>query len=190
MQLLREVGPDTAASHDGDDLSLETIGAPLLICRRLYSAKYPVGGDGRRISRLSSQPCDVPGLQVHVVHVLCARAHIFGRYVAASEALDKTTVSTENLLTVFGLVVADYDGLAAAKMKPRDSILVCHPARESERISDRLLVGGVVPESRPTKSWSELRAVNRENSPVANRRIAAHHNFFVSHLCQRIEQLH
>jgi hypothetical protein len=32
--------------------------------------------------------------------------------------------------------------------------------------------------------------VNRENPFVSNRGIAAHHDFLVSHLSQRIEQLH
>src|SRR5256714_11945707 len=125
-----------------------------------------------------------------VVHVLRARANILGGDVAAAKTFYETTVSAEDLLTVFGFVVADDDRLATAQMQTGDGVLVGHAARESERVGDCLLVGGVLPESGPAERRAELRAMDGENSLVADGGVAAHHDFLVSHLRQSIEQLH
>src|ERR1700687_3487483 len=184
------MSPDTAASHDGNGFSLETVGAPFPVCRRLHRAKYAVRGNGRRIAGLSGEAGDVRRLHVHEGHVLRAGAHVFCRYVAAAKTLDETTVGAEDPLAIHGLVVADDDGLAAAKVKSCDGVLVRHSPRKSECIRDRFLVAGVLPEPRPAEGWPELRAMDCEDSPVPHRGIAAHHDLFVSHLCQSIEQLH
>src|SRR5207247_8721200 len=94
----------------------------------LHGPRPSVGGDGRGIARCSGQACNVSRLHVDVVHVLGARPDSFVSDVATAEALNKTTVSSENLLTVLGLVVADDDRLPAAKMKTGDGVFVRHAA--------------------------------------------------------------
>ena len=187
MQLLREIGSDAATSLYGDAFPLEAVRSPHAIRRRLYGTEHTVRRHGRRISRLPGETGHVSGLQMNVGHVLGGRPHIFRGDVAAAKALDKTTVSTEDLLTVLGLVVADDDRLAAAKMKSRHGVLVSHAARKSEGIRDRFLVGRVLPEPRSTKRRTELGAVDGENASISNRGIAAHHDFLVTHFCQRVE---
>jgi hypothetical protein len=190
VQLLGEIASHAAAALDRDRLALETVRAPFPVRRRLHRAKDTVRRHGRGIAGFSRQASDVLRLHLYVGHVLGARAHVFGRDVAPAEDLNETTVSTEDLLTVLCLVVADNDRLAAAQKKSRHGVLVRHAARKSERIGNRLFVGGVLPESGSAESGSEFRTVNRENASVSNRGIAAHHDFLVPHLSQRVEQLH
>src|SRR2546423_15593917 len=87
------------------------------------------------------------GLHVHVIHVFGAGSDIFGRYISTAQALNKTTVSAEQLLTVFGFVVADDDRFAAAKVKAGDRVLVGHSAGQSKSVGNGFFVRGVLPES-------------------------------------------
>src|SRR3954467_9639424 len=125
-----------------------------------------------------------------VVHVLGAGPDVLGGDVAPAKTLDKTTVGAKDRLTVLYFVVADDDGLSTTKVQPGDGILVGHAARKSERVGDRFFVGRVLPEPGPAERRPELGAVDSENSPVSDRGIAAHHDLLMSHLGERIEQLH
>jgi len=57
-------------------------------------------------------------------------------------------VSAEEQLAVGGLVVSDDDRFAAAQIEAGNGILVCHPAREAQRVDDRFVIRAVVPEPR------------------------------------------
>src|SRR5256885_1441917 len=108
---------------------------------------------------------------MNVVHVFGAGSDVFRCDVATAEALDKTTVSSKNLLTVFDFVVTDYYRLAAAEVQSSHGVLVCHTARESQRVGDRLFIRRILPEARAAEGRTEAGAVDRKNAPVSNGRI-------------------
>src|SRR5690242_12435772 len=102
----------------------------------------------RWITRAARETGDIVGLHVDEVHIGGAGADVLGRDVPPAEALDEASMRAEEELAAGRLVVADDDGLAAAQIQAGDGVLVGHPARQPQRVDDRLVVGGVAPEAR------------------------------------------
>ena len=190
VKLLGEVVADVAAALESDRLVREIVRAPTLLGRRLDRAEHTVRRDRRRIARTAGEAADVVGLHVHVVHVRRARADVFRRDVATAEAFDETSVRAEDHFAVGRLVVADDHRLAAAEIETGDRVLVRHAARETQRVDDRFLVGGIVPKARAAERRSENRAVNGDDSAISRRRILTEHELLVPHGGDGVEKLH
>ena len=158
VQLLREIVADVAAALDRDRAFARESSEPQRSFADAWIARNTpcaVTGDGS--PDRPARPRDVVGLHVDEVHVRRARADVFGRDVAAAEALDEAAVRAEDHLAIGRLVVADDDRLAAAEVQAGHGVLVGHAAREAQRVDDRLLVGGVIPEARAAERGAERR---------------------------------
>src|SRR5690606_6002997 len=98
---------------------------------------------------------------VHEVHIEGARAHVFRRYVPATQTVNESTVRTEQHLALLRAVVPDHDGFSAAEVQPGDGVLVGHPSRKTVGIHDGGLVRLIAPEPRSTQRSPSLSIVNR-----------------------------
>ena len=142
------------------------------------------------VARLGREPRDVVGLHMDVIHIRGGGPDVLGGDVAPPERLDEAAVGAEDHLAVRGAVVPDDDGLPAAEVEPRDGVLVGHPTREPERVDDRLLVGGVVPEARPTQRGAECGVVDRDDAAVAGGLVRADDELLVTELGDGVKDLH
>ena len=96
----------------------------------------------------------------------------------------------EQQLAARRFVVADDDGLAASEIQPRDGVLVCHAARETQGVDDGFVVGGIAPETRSAERGTEDRAVNGDDAAIAGGGIVAQGHLFVPHAGDGVEDLH
>ena len=167
VQLARQMVADIAAALNRHGLARQVVAAPAELRRRLHGAKHAVRRDGRRIARRAPQSGDVVRLHVHEVHVERARADVFGRHIATAERIDEATVRAKDHLAIGGLLSPMMTTLAAAEVEAGHGVLVRHAARQAQRVDDRLLIGGVVPEARAAERGPERRVVDRDDAAVA-----------------------
>jgi len=190
VQLPRQVAAHRAEPLNGHGTTRELLAPPALKRRRLDGAEHPAGRDTRRIPRLGADAGHVRGFHVHEVHVLDGRAHILGRHIAAAQGVHEAPVRAEQHLAVRGLVVADDHRLAAAQIEAGHGVLVRHAAGEAQRVHDRLLVAGVVPEAATAKRRPQRGVVNGDDAAVATRLVVTEHDLLVAHLGDGVEVVH
>jgi hypothetical protein len=77
---------------------------------------------------------------MYVVHVGCSGADIFSRDVPPPKTFDRTTMCSEDCFPILRAIVSDDDGLSAAEIQAGNRVLVCHAARESQRVDHRSFV--------------------------------------------------
>jgi hypothetical protein len=108
---------------------------------------------------------DPTGLSSNDIHVPQCGAHVFCRDVPAAEGLDVPAVGPEQLLGLVPFRVSDDDGLASAEVQTCGGGFVGHPPRQAQDIHQRLLLGGVGIEARPSERRAEGRGMDRNDRP-------------------------
>ena len=183
LQLARaraeELRADVAEALDSDVTPFQAIAPVLDRCARLDAVVYAIRGNRRGVTRAPVAADHVFGLHADVFHVVRRRAHVFRGDVAAVQRVDRSAVRTEDHLTVRLAVVPPDDGLAAAEIEAGDRCLVGHPARESERVDDRLTIVPVVPVAGAAKRRPHRGVVDRDDASISEVRIIPEHELLV-----------
>src|SRR5688572_17728981 len=124
-------------------------------------------GKRRRITRTAEKPGHVRSLQAHEIHVRWTCSHVFCRGVTPIQRLNETSVRTKERLAIRRLVVADDDRFSAAEWQSRKGRLVCHATRETQSVSERLVVGVVIPKPCASDGGTKRGAVNGDDAAIA-----------------------
>jgi hypothetical protein len=115
----------------------------------------------------------VVGLRVEHLHVLERGPDVLARHVLAAQLVDHPAHRAHQRLGLVPLGVADDHRLAAAQVHARGGVLVGHPARQAQRVHDRVLLVGVGPHPQAAGGGAERRRVDRDHRPQAGRGVVA-----------------
>ena len=107
------------------------------------------------------------GLQLDVLHISGTGSDVLRRDVPAAERLDEPAVRAEQRLAILPLVVAHDHRLAAAEVDAHDGGLVGHAPGEPQRVRDRLVGRGVLPEARAAERGAQGGVVDGDDAEIA-----------------------
>ena len=109
------------------------------------------------------QPGDEAGLLAHRDHVGDRHADVFGGDVIAAEPIDRAAERREHLGRLGAIRVGEHDRLAAAERQPGHGVLVAHPARQPQRVGQRVGVIGIMPHPRAARGGPEVGRMHRDD---------------------------
>ena len=137
----------------------------------LDAEEHPERGVRTRVAAdlaaFSRKPGDKSGLLADRDHVGDRHADVLGRDIIAAETVDRTPERGEQLGRFGAVGIGEDHRLAAAQGQAGHGVLVAHPARQAQRIGQRIGIVGIMPEPRAAGGRAEVGRVQRDDRAQA-----------------------
>ena len=163
----RNAGGDAARALQRDVQPRHAVLAQRALDRRLDAEEHAqrrvrpgIAADRAALGRETGNEA---GLAADFDHVGNAHPDVFGSDVAATKRIDRATVSGEQFGRLGEVFAGEQHGLAAAQWQARHRVLVAHPARQPQRVGQRVVVVGIMPEAHPARRRPEMGRMQRDD---------------------------
>ena len=158
VQVFHQVHAHFADALHGNGFTGQAVVAESRLGRSLHAHIYAISGNRRRIAAAAHrfrQTNHVIRFHVHVFHVACSGAYVFGSDVLAVEVLHEATeFAHQRFRFVFGSISDDY-GFGTTQVQTCDAGLVGHTAGKTEHIIQCFGFGTVFPHAGSAQARAE-----------------------------------